>query len=215
MARLPRPLFLNLGEARLRALAPGGAARAYPEDAIVVHEGDETASLYVVLSGRVKAFVSDEEGKEIVVDTVGPGDYFGEIVLDGGPRSASIMTLEPCRFFIIPRGDVESMIERDPAFARDIIRKLTGMVRNLTKKVRDLAMKDVYGRFARFLDEHAVEQAGGKRVLEEQLTQHDIAARIGGSREMVARILKDLTGGGYISISAKRITLHKKLPDRL
>jgi CRP/FNR family cyclic AMP-dependent transcriptional regulator len=103
------------------------------------------------------------------------------------------------------------MIERNPAFARDLIDKLIGKVRSLTKKALDLALKDVYGRFVRFIEDNASDQ-DGKRVVEERLTQHDIAARIGGSREMVSRILKDLTAGGYISIDAKRITVHKKLP---
>jgi len=203
--------FANLDEHALRGLAPHGAVRAFPKNAIVVNEGDATDSLYVLLAGRVKAFVSEEDGREAVVNTVEMGDYFGEMVLDGGPRSASIMTLEPCRFFVIPRGDIEGLLERNPAFARDMIDRLIGKVRSLTLKVRDLALKDVYGRFVRFVDENAVDQ-GGTRVVPERLTQSDIAARIGGSREMVSRIVKDLTAGGYITIEAKHIAVHKKLP---
>ncbi len=210
MPRVDGP-FVNLDEVAIRNLAPHGAVRSFPKNAVVVNEGDPTDSLYVVLAGRVKAFVSGEDGKEVVLDTIDAGDYFGELVLDGGPRSASVMTLEPCRFFVIPRGDVEGLLGRNPAFARDLVYKLIGKVRSLTGKVLDLALKDVYGRFARFIDEHAVEQ-NGKRIVPERLTQHDIAARIGGSREMVSRIVKDLTAGGYISIDAKHITVHKKLP---
>ena len=203
--------FVSLDESTMRALAPHGAVRAFPKNVVVVHEGDETDSLYVVLAGRVKAFVSDEDGKELVVNTIDAGDYFGELVLDGGPRSASVMTLEPSRFLVIPRSDVEGLLEKNPAFARDLIYKLIGKVRSLTGKVLDLAVKDVYGRFARFVDENAVEQSG-RRVVAERLTQHDIAARIGASREMVSRVVKELTAGGYISIDAKHITVHKKLP---
>lgn len=203
--------FAHLDESALRSLAPHGAVRAFAKNAIVVNEGDATDSLYVLLAGRVKAFVSEEDGREAVVNTIDAGDYFGEMVLDGGPRAASIMTLEPCRFFVIPRGDIEGLLDRNPAFARDMIDRLIGKVRSLTTKVRDLALKDVYGRFVRFVDENAVEQ-GGKRVVPERLTQSDIAARIGGSREMVSRIVKDLTAGGYISIEAKHIAVHKKLP---
>jgi len=103
------------------------------------------------------------------------------------------------------------LLGRNPAFARDLIYKLIGKVRSLTGKVLDLAPKDVYGRFARFIDEHAVEQ-DGKHVVPARLTHNDIAARIGGSREMVSRIVRDLTTGGYISVDAKHITVHKKLP---
>jgi CRP/FNR family cyclic AMP-dependent transcriptional regulator len=203
--------FVSLDEIAMRNLAPHGAVRSFPKSTVVVTEGDPTDSLYVVLAGRVKAFVSDENGKEVVVNIIDAGDYFGELVLDGGPRSASVMTLEPCRFFVIPRGDVEGLLDGNREFARDLIYKLIGKVRSLTGKVLDLALKDVYGRFARFIDEHAVEERG-RRVVRERLTQHDIAARIGGSREMVGRIVKDLTAGGYISIDAKHITVHKKLP---
>jgi CRP/FNR family cyclic AMP-dependent transcriptional regulator len=203
--------FANLDEGALRELAPHGAVRSFPRNAVVINEGDETDSLYVLLSGRVKAFVSEEDGREAVVNTIGVGDYFGELVLDGGPRAASIMTLEPCRFFVIPRGDFEGLLDRNPAFARHLIHALIGKVRSLTQRVLDLALKDVYGRFSKFIDENAIEKSG-TRVVPERLTQQDIAARIGGSREMVNRIIKDLTAGGYISIDAKQITVHKKLP---
>lgn len=204
--------FANLDEGALRASAPHGSVRSFPKGAIVVNEGDSTDTLYVVLSGRVKAFVSDEGGREVVLSTVEAGDYFGELVLDGGPRSASIMTLEPCRFFVIPRGDLESLLEQRPGFARDLVNRLIGKVRSLTGKVSDLALKDVYGRFVKFVTENAVEQ-NGRRIIPEHLTQQELAARIGGSREMVNRILRDLTAGGYISIQAKRIAILRKLPS--
>ena len=203
--------FANLDEGALRVLAPHGAVRSFSKNAVVVSEGDETDSLYILLSGRVKAFVSEEDGREVVLSTVGVGDYFGELVLDGGPRSASIMTLEACRLFVIPRGDMEGLLERNPLFAGHLIHMLIGRVRSLVKKVGDLALKDVYGRFAKFVDENAIER-NGARMVPERLTQQDIAARIGGSREMVNRIVKDLTAGGYISVDAKQITVHKKLP---
>jgi len=203
--------FSDLDEASLRELAPHGIARAFRKNVVVVNEGDETDSLYVLLSGRVKVFCTGDDGREVVLHTMEAGDYFGELVLDGGPRSASVMTLEPCRLFLIPHGDVEGLLAANPAFARNMLRKLIARVRSLTAKVRDLALKDVYGRFVRFVQENAVE-VDGERTIPERLTQSDIAARIGGSREMVSRIMRDLTAGGYITIDAKRIQIHKKLP---
>ena len=205
--------FANLDESALRGLSPNGVIRSFPKGAVLVNEGDGTDALYVLLSGRVKAFLGHEDGKEVVLNTMGAGDYFGELVLDGGPRSASIMSLEPCRVFLIPRSDVEGLLERNPVFARDLMNRLIGRVRSLTSRVRDLTLSDVYGRFVKFVDENAVEQ-NGLRVVPERLTQHDIAARIGGSREMVSRIVKDLTSGGYISIEAKHVTVHRKLPAK-
>lgn len=203
--------FANLDEGALQKLAPGGTVRAYGRNVVVVSEGDATDSLYVVLSGRVKAFVSDGSGKELVVNTIGPGDFFGELVLDGGARAASIMTLEASRFFVIPQRDVEALLATNPEFAKHLMRKLIGKVRSLTAQVLGLALKDVYGRLVKFLEENATEQ-GGRRIVAERLTQSEIAARIGGSREMVSRILGDLSAGGYVSVEAKQIVLHRKLP---
>lgn len=203
--------FDHLNEASLREIVPRGAARTFPRHVVVVNEGDETDSLYVLLSGRAKVFITGEDGREVVVSTIEVGDYFGELVLDGGPRSASVMTLEPSRLFVIPYGDVEGLLAANPLFARDLIEKLIGRVRSLTTKVRDLALKDVYGRFVRFAEENAVE-LDGERVVRERLTQHDIAARIGGSREMVSRIVRDLVAGGYIAVDAKHLRILKKLP---
>jgi CRP/FNR family cyclic AMP-dependent transcriptional regulator len=210
MPRVNGP-FSGLNEASLRELAPHGMVRAFPRHAVVVNEGDETDSLYVLLSGRVKAFITGEDGREVVVNTIAAGDYFGELVLDGGRRAASVMTLEPSRMFVIPYGDVEGLLVANPAFARDLIAKLIGKVRSLTAKVRDLALKDVYGRFVRFVGENAVER-DGQLVVPERLTQHEIAARIGGSREMVSRIVRDLAAGAYIAVDAKQIRILKKLP---
>jgi CRP/FNR family cyclic AMP-dependent transcriptional regulator len=122
------------------------------------------------------------------------------------------MTLESSRFFVIPQRDAEALLTRNPEFARVLVRKLIGKVRSLTERVRDLALKDVYGRLVRFLDEQAEDQ-DGRRVVRERMTQADIAARIGGSREMVSRILGDLAAGGYVALEAKRIVLLKKLPS--
>src|SRR5438034_380013 len=129
-----------------------------------------------------------------------------------GRHVANSRSVRQSRRERVPRGDIEGLLDRNPAFARHLIRMLIGKVRTLTQKVLDLALKDVYGRFAKFIDENAVEEKG-MRVVSERLTQHDIAARIGGSREMVNRIVKDLTAGGYISVDAKQITVHKKLPS--
>ena len=205
--------FAGLDEDALRTLTPNGVVRAFAKGAMLVSEGDDTDSIFVLLSGSVKAFVSDEDGNEVVLSPIPVGDYFGELVLDGCPRSASVVALEPARCFVIPRGDIEGMLERNPAFARDLIHKLIGRVRTLTGRVLDLSLKDVYGRFAKFVEENAVEQ-GAHRVVPERLTQRDIAARIGGSREMVSRIVKDLVSGGYITVEDRHVVVHRKLPPK-
>ena len=207
----PAPLFKGLEDDQLRALSERAVAKTFPKNAIIINEGDETNALYVIVSGRVKVFLSNENGKEIVLTTEGPGEYFGEMALDEGPRSASVMTLEPCKFLVIPRADVAQFLSKNPDFALHLVRNLIHRVRVLTDNVKSLALQDVYGRFARMLRELATER-DGKLVVEEKLTQQDMASRIGASREMVSRITKELTTGGFIAIDGKRIVIKKKLP---
>jgi CRP/FNR family cyclic AMP-dependent transcriptional regulator len=201
----------TLSDAELAAVGSHGVGRSYPKNTIIVSEGDRTDSLYIILEGQVKVFVSDGEGHDVVLSTQGPGEYFGEMVLDEGPRSASIMTLEPSRFLVVAKSDFRDFVASNPAFALNLIEKLIGRARALTASVKSLALMDVYGRVARLLVEMA-EESGGQLAISQRLTQQEIASRIGASREMVSRILKDLSTGGYLTQSRAGIVLHRKPP---
>jgi len=207
------PLFSGLQRNELDALADRAVTKTYPRNAIIVSEGDRSNSLYIVLSGRVKVYVSDESGREVVLGVEGPGDYFGEMLLDGGPRSASVMTLEPSELSIIPKEDFRGLLRANPDLAIHLIEKLIQRTRRLTENVKSLALLDVYGRVARLLLDLAVKR-DGRLAIAEQLTHQDIADRVGASREMISRILKDLTTGGYIAIEGRRITINKQPPRR-
>ena len=196
----------------LRAITAQAVTRAFPKNAIILNEGDRADSLYVILEGRVKVFVADAEGREVVLSTQGPGEYFGEIILDEGPRSASVITLEPSRFLIVPRADFRQFLLDNPRFAVRLIEDLIRRVRSLTENVKSLALMDVYGRVARLLLELA-EERDGNMVIAHKLTQQDIASRVGASREMISKIFKDLSAGGYITVEHRRITI-KKIPPR-
>jgi len=200
-----------LPEAYLKALADQGTTKAYPKNTVIVQEGDRSDSLYVILSGRVKIYLADEEGKELLLNTQGPGQYFGEIILDEGVRSASVMTLEPCKFSVITRDQFKAFLAENPEGALLLIRSLIHRIRELTKTVGNLGLLDVYGRVAKLLLELATEQ-DGKLVIAEPLTQQDMASRVGCSREMISRILKDLRTGGYIRMENDRIVIAKKPP---
>jgi CRP/FNR family cyclic AMP-dependent transcriptional regulator len=207
------PLFEGVPEPDLRALAERTVTRNYPKQAIIVSEGDESDSLYLILAGRVKIYLADEHGKELILAIKGPGQYFGEMVLDEQPRSASVMTLEPAQFAILSRADFRAFLLAHPQVALQLIQNLIRLARGLNRSVRNLAMLDVYGRVARILLELAVER-DGKLQIPERLTQKDIAARVGASREMINRILRDLTTGGYVSMEDGRITINKAPPPR-
>jgi CRP/FNR family cyclic AMP-dependent transcriptional regulator len=202
---LPQPLLEQLGTV--------ATTRAFAKNAIIVSEGDDTGSLFVVLSGRVKVFVSDAEGHEVQLNRLGPGEYFGEVTLDGGPRSASVMALEETRCAVVRRGELVELIERHPELALHIARKLARRVRALSESVKSLALMDVYGRVARLLLELA-EEHDGRLVIREPMTHRDIASRVGASREMISRILSDLADGGYVRKEGGQLIIARKPPPR-
>lgn len=207
------PLFANLDAQDLAQIAAASAVRSFNKNSFVITEGDTSNSLYIILSGEVKVFVSDEEGKANIVNRLGPGDYFGELsLIDDEPRSASIETLSKCQISILSRQYFVNYIEENPRIA---IRLLQGVVRRLrttTNHAKDLALMDVFGRIANVLLNSASDEAG--RQITPALTQQEIAEQVGASREMVSRILKDLRAGGYISLEGKRIVINKTIPDR-
>jgi CRP/FNR family cyclic AMP-dependent transcriptional regulator len=205
------PLFSALPQQEIATLADGAIVRTFPKNTIVVTEGERSDSLYVILSGRVKVFVSDEHGKDVVLRVEGPGEYFGELALDEGPRTASVATLEPCKMAVIANDVLRGLLASHPEAAVQLIRGLIGRMRYMTENLKDLALLDVYGRVAKLLLELATE-ADGRLVIDQRLTQQDIADRVSASREMVSRILKDLTTGGYIANEGGKIVIQRRPP---
>jgi CRP/FNR family cyclic AMP-dependent transcriptional regulator len=206
------PLFSDLDTAELELLSTKMVTRKYPRNTVVINEGDQSDSLYVIRSGSVKVFLGNDEGREIILNIQHAGEYFGELALiDSGPRSASVMTQEKTALSIISKADFEEFLRQHPAANVKIMRGLVKRLRVLTDNVRSLALMDVYGRVARLLLKLSKPE-GEVRVVPETLTQQDIADRVGASREMVSRILKDLREGGYIEVHDRHITLLERLP---
>lgn len=201
----------RLPAALLDALAAHGSARSFRAHAILINEGDAGDSLYIVLSGRLRSYASSEEGRDVVLGDYGPGEYVGELALDGGLRSASVKAIEPSTCCVVRGADLRAFLAEHPDFAVHLSQKLTRMVRRVTEQVKSLALQDVYGRTVRVLMELS-DTSGNERLVREKLTQQDIADRVGSSREMVNRVLKDLTIGGYVSIRNGRYVIHRKLP---
>lgn len=204
---------LELEEHELRALSAHASEQTFQKNTVIVNEGDQSNSIFIIISGRVKVFLRNAEGREMVINILGPREYFGEMVIDEGPRSASVETLETSRFMIITKADFKALVIANPDFALKLINRLMLRVRALTENIRSLALLDVYGRVARLLLEMATEQ-DGRLVVAEKLTQQDIAERVGASREMISRIFKDLLAGGYITIEQRHIVINRDLPER-
>jgi CRP/FNR family cyclic AMP-dependent transcriptional regulator len=200
----------------LEAIAAHGNVRRYPANTVLVTEDDRSDAIYILLEGRVRAYGSADDGREIVYGHLGPGEYFGEMTLDGGPRSASVMTVAPTRVVIVPGAEVREFLSQHPDFAMHLLQRLIGRVRSLTEQTKSLALEDVYGRLARLLrkEAQALADEPGVLLLPERLTQQEIGDRIGASREMVSRVLKPLLEGGYVQMRGGRIALLKKLPAR-
>ncbi|MBL8439278.1 MAG: Crp/Fnr family transcriptional regulator [Zoogloeaceae bacterium] len=207
-------LFAGLDPARLAALAQGAPLRTYRQGAIVVNEGDEGHGLFVVQSGALKAFLMDENGREITLSFLEPGDYFGELaLLDEAPRSASVMAMERSELMQISRPAFLALLKEDDECVTVLLRNLVGRIRSLTENVRGLALGDVFGRIVRLFESLAVERDGHHWV-ERRMTQQEIANLVGASREMVNRILRDLVVGGYIAVEPRGIVILKKFPAR-
>lgn len=208
------PLFSGLSPDDLLVLERSAQPRSFPRHTIVLSEGDLTDTLYVVVSGRLRVYCCNDEGKEITLNDLQPGDCFGELaLLDASQRSASVMTTEACRCLVISSGAFREVLRQSPELAFNLIRNLAGRVRALTESVKSLALMDVYGRVAHTLIEMA-ECGSDGQAIPYPLTQQELANRVGASREMVAKILKDLETGGYIETHQRRITIREKLPAR-
>ncbi|MDM0115363.1 Crp/Fnr family transcriptional regulator [Variovorax sp. J22R133] len=195
-------------------LAALGVQRRFRTNTVIIEEGETGDAIYVVLSGRLRAFVSDSRGREITLGLHGPGEYVGEMSLDGGKRSASVQAVEPTLCAVVTRETVLHHIANDPDFALALVQRLIRRARLATESARSIALLDVYSRLRAMLEQRAQLREDGARVIAERLTHQAIASEIGCSREMVSRLLKDLEAGGYLDVVQRQIVLLKDLPAR-
>ena len=210
------PFFTQLNDRELEVVRSVASERTYPKNAVVLTEGEMGDSLYMIQSGKVKVVIGDEDGRELILKILGPGDFFGEMsMIDKQPRSASVTTIEPATFLVLSNAAFERCVEQAPRIANMVMQILAQRVREADRKIGTLALMDVYGRVASTLLELAV-YTNGKLVVGEKLSQQDLANMVGASREMVNRILKDLSERGFISIESKSITIiNRELPPSL
>ena len=205
------PLFEGVPSKALDVLSESAVRRKVRRNSIVISEGDETDSLYIIEEGRVRVFAINEDGREFILSNLGAGDFFGELALiDEGRRSASVIAVEPCVFLTISKEDVTHWLSHHPENAMAMLRALSRRLRGITEDLTSLALQDVYGRVVRLLLRDARDEEGVS--ITGPMTQQDIADMVGASREMVSRILQELKRGEYISTRGKRIVIDKRLP---
>jgi CRP/FNR family transcriptional regulator, cyclic AMP receptor protein len=199
----------------IEALAALGVQRRYRRGTLLIQEGETGDTLYIVLQGRLRAFLSDNNGRELTLGLYGPLEYVGEMSLDGGPRSANVEAAEASTCAVVTRATLLAYIAEHPEFALELMARLIRRARLATESARSVALIDVYGRLVRLLNSLAqLPNERGERALKERLTHQQMAQHLACSREMVSRLLKDLETGGYIAVRERWIWLLKTLPAR-
>jgi len=199
----------------LRALAQRGELRRYRKGTLLIQEGDRGDTLFVILAGRLRAFCANQDGKEVTFGVYGPGEYLGEMSLDGGPRSASVITVDDCVCAVVDRLRIERFLAEQPAFAFELLAKVIRRARAATLTARQMALNDVYGRLVELLRQLSMPLgAEGLQVIDPLPTHQEIANRLGCSREMVSRLIKDLSRGGFVEAQRHRLVVRRRLPDR-
>lgn len=208
LARLP-------GSDSLRALARRGELRRLRRGTLLISEGDRGDTLFIVAAGRLRAFGSGSDGREVTYGSYGPGEYLGEMGLDGGERSASVEATEPSWVVVVTRPTLEQHLHADPPFAFELLAKVIWRARLATQNFKLIALNDVYSRLKATLEELAPAEAGAApRVLDPAPSHHELGSRLGCSREMISRVMKDLERGGYVEVGRRRIVLLRALPAK-
>lgn len=197
----------------LAELAKLGETRTWEPGTAVVIEGDPADCMYIIHSGELRATVAGDGGRTVELNTLGPGEFFGELMLSGEARAATVEVTTRAQLTRVGRAEFERVLAARPDLAHHLIQQLVQRVRTLTQTVGRLASVDVYGRLVGLFDALAVEN-GGRRIVPGPMSQARMAERLGASRAMVNRLLHDLARGGYIEVSREHIVLLKKLPAR-
>jgi len=201
------PLFAGLSPAHLQAVADMAVPRSYARGSLVFRQEDAADGLYLVESGRVKVFLTQTDGEEVIVGLLGPGDHFGEMALiDAQPRSTGAMAHQDCELRVIPKRDFRRLLGESNELAQSLLQGLSERLRGANRMIESLATQDVTGRVVRTLLQYA-QLDGGRPVVAEPLTQQDLAQMVGASREMVNRTLQDLVRRGLIERHSDRIVL--------
>lgn len=204
-----------LSDALLASLSTRGDLQAFSRGDEIIREGDQSDALYILLAGQVKVYTRDERGRELVYNMLQPGEFFGEMFLDGGPRSASAKAATDVQCVVVGPAEFRAFMKDYPEFAESLVLKLIARVRHSTEQIRSLALSGVFERTVKLIERLSLE-VDGVRLLPASVTQQEIADRVGATREMVNHIFRDLARGGYIGRDeSRRTTILKDLPRQL
>lgn len=203
-------LLASLSPEDLQAAARQFTVRAYPKGAILVTEGDRLEFFSIVLAGKAKFFWRDDDGRQVDVAIVGPGEDFAAQAIGAEPMLTSIIAMEDLRLASTPVAEFERLLLRHPQLALAYLKRVIFLFRRTMLGRKTLALEDVYGRVTQLLVACAVETDGVP--VTERFTHAEIGRRVGATREMVGRVLRGLARGGYIQVDRGRIAILRKPP---
>ncbi len=193
------PMFSGLTQAQMLHLAHTVVKQRFKRGQMVIEQGRKGESLYIILSGRARVIMTDRRGKEVILNTLGPGDYIGEMsLIDGKTHSASVKTEIQTDVLVLSHAEFVRCLTDNQSIAIWIIKGLIQRLRKSSEKVSSLALMDVYGRVAKVLVDAGEPMGEQELVICEKMTRQDIAKMVGASREMVSRVMRDFEDQGFI-----------------
>lgn len=193
------PLFSALTASQSASIADAIVKKRFKRAEVVVEQGKKSDALYIILTGRARVMSTDNRGREVILATLQPGDYIGEMsLIDDEPHSATVRTEVQTDVLMLGREAFSRCLPEHSSMSYNILRGLVARLRHADRKIESLALMDVYGRVARSLLEFAVDDGAGNKKIREKISRQDLAKMVGASREMVSRVMKDLEERGFV-----------------
>ena len=193
------PLFSVLTAAQAASVADTVVKRRFKRGEPIVEQGKKSNALSIILTGRARVVTTDARGREVILATMHPGDYVGEMsLIDNEPHSATVRAEIQTDALILGRLEFARCLPENSSMAYAVLKGLVQRLRHADRQIESLALMDVYGRVARALLEFASEDGIGNAVIRDKVSRQDLAKMVGASREMVSRVMKDLEERGFI-----------------
>jgi len=205
------PLFSLLTVTQAEVISGAVTKQRYKRGEVLVEQGQKSNALAILLTGRARVVSADSRGREVILATLGPGDYIGEMsIIDNEPHSATVRAEVQTDVLLLGRADFARCLAENASMSLVVMRGLVKRLRHADRKIESLALLDVYGRVARALLEFALQDAQGQWIIREKISRQDLAKMVGASREMVSRVMKDLEERAFIQTLPSGVTLLKE-----
>lgn len=205
------PLFSELSDDDLRAIAKVSVRHSFRKDNMVLIEEEVGSTMFIILEGRVKISRISDEGREVILSIMSEGDFFGEMsILDGQARSANVVTLDDSTILVIHREDFLQMLHDFPQIAINLLKELAHRLRRSDSQIKSLSLQNALGKVASTLLRIADDSGKihmGQVEIPKLPPQQDLANMAGTSRETISRVLKTLAEKGYLRKEGNRLII--------